>query len=237
MATYSDKVKESFETKLKIFLFTKAFEIHILKYIKNAEDIQNDFNNFNLTLDIAKVYSSQYYQFDSNETIVLPNGISALSSKIVANLMDETKYIISSNNLKSYLGEIYDILKKQYEESKTVLLKQDFNNLIKEESCSYCGITLEQIAQLGKNKQLNNKRSETRGYVLEIDRKEPNLEYTKDNCCMTCYWCNNAKTDEFTVNEFKEIAQGINAIWKKRGAKIDGFKIIDFDKIEFWKTV
>lgn len=33
---------------------------------------------------------------------------------------------------------------------------------------------------------------------------------------MACYWCNNAKTDEFTAEEFKEIGKEIRKIWDVR---------------------
>jgi len=33
---------------------------------------------------------------------------------------------------------------------------------------------------------------------------------------MACYWCNNAKTDEFDGDEFKEIGEAIKKVWKKR---------------------
>jgi len=225
MAIYTDKLTDSFITKLQIFLFTKAFDGKILEYIKNQEQVKKEFKNFELTLNIAQVYSSQYYQFEETKDIKL--GQQSIKSKeLVANLMDNTKYIISKSNIKSYLENLFDELKKTY----NFMSKDNFNELLENTSCSYCGITIEQIAKLGSNGKLHNKRSETRGYTLEIDRIEPNLEYTKENCCMSCYWCNNAKTDEFSSEEFKEIARGINAVWKKRGADI-----ISFDKIEFWK--
>ena len=41
-------------------------------------------------------------------------------------------------------------------------------------------------------------------------------DYKLDNVVLACYWCNNAKTDEFSPNEFKEIARGINEVWKRR---------------------
>ena len=51
---------------------------------------------------------------------------------------------------------------------------------------------------------------------MEIDRKEPNLEYTKENCVWCCYWCNNAKTDEFKYKEFKKVGAVIETIWNDR---------------------
>lgn len=33
---------------------------------------------------------------------------------------------------------------------------------------------------------------------------------------MSCYWCNNAKTDEFTFEEFEEIGKSFGLVWNKR---------------------
>jgi hypothetical protein len=63
-------------------------------------------------------------------------------------------------------------------------------------------------------------KHETRGYSFEIDRKEPNLEYSTENCLMSCFWCNNAKTDEFNEKEFKIIAASIEEVWEKRLSNI-----------------
>jgi len=237
MAIYSDKVNDSFKTKLKIFLFTKAFDGKILDYIKKDEcEIIKEFHKFNLTLDIAKVYSSQYYQFDDDKEIVL-EGKQLKSRELVSNLMDNQNYIISSTNIKTYLDNKYDKLKKEYKDDSLVIEEDEFNALIKQEQCSYCGISIGKINILGDNAKLHNKRSETRGYTLEIDRKEPNLEYTKDNCCMSCYWCNNAKTDEFTVSEFKEIARGINTVWKQRLKEAESAEEVTFpENSKIWDS-
>ena len=56
-------------------------------------------------------------------------------------------------------------------------------------------------------------------FILEIDRKRPNEEYTTDNSVLCCYWCNNAKTDEFCATEFKAIGEEIGKIWRKRLSK------------------
>ena len=47
---------------------------------------------------------------------------------------------------------------------------------------------------------------------MEIDRKKPNLEYTKENCVRCCYWCNSAKTDEFDDVEFESIGDASKKI-------------------------
>ena len=129
----------------------------------------------------------------------------------------------SKNSEKLELGNIEnsvsdEIFEEVFNESGATekFTKEDFDEMLAKTTYSYCGISLAQIEELGKNGKLNNKRSDTRGYTLEIDRKLPNLEYSKKNCCMACYWCNNAKTDEFSPREFKPIAEGIRRTWNER---------------------
>lgn len=84
-------------------------------------------------------------------------------------------------------------------------------------ACHYCDINEEQLKTLWKKDPNLTKRS--RGRKFEIDRKEPDGPYTLDNIVYACYWCNNAKTDTFTEEEFKQIGQAIKAVWQKRLAK------------------
>lgn len=87
--------------------------------------------------------------------------------------------------------------------------------------CHYCKITEEQIFKLIDAKQIVTKRLITRGRTLEIERKEPNKEYDEvENLVFSCYWCNNAKTDEFTEDEFLATGSVIETIWKDRLKKI-----------------
>jgi len=84
--------------------------------------------------------------------------------------------------------------------------------------CSYCGISEMEMAALIDNHKVETKR--TRGRKLELDRKDPNLSYNDlDNLVWACYWCNNAKTDTFTYEEFLEIGKSISKIWKQRQEK------------------
>ena len=93
----------------------------------------------------------------------------------------------------------------------------DFYNWVKQtkQCCHYCGVTqieLDRLHQIG----IANKRM-TRGRTLEIDRKIPNEQYTNiSNLTYSCYWCNNAKTDTFTEEEFMTIGKAISTIWKQR---------------------
>jgi len=237
---YNSKRDDSFKTKYKIFLFKKAFEINKLDDLIDAGlDLVTEFEKFVVNPEIANLYSSEYYQKEDNEEITY-NGKTIICS-VIWNVMNIYKDInmfnlIDSKKQSSAGGkyvELYRNLKKNHNENfQNHFSLKDFNCLLENKECSYCGVSKDAIANLGKEKKLHNKRSETRGYSLEIDRKFPNLEYTKDNCCMSCYWCNNAKTDEFIPSEFKEIARGINLIWKRRGADIKDFN----EEAEIWKS-
>lgn len=66
--------------------------------------------------------------------------------------------------------------------------------------------------------------SNTRGQHMEVDRANPfdDYRYYKPDAkhrslVLSCYWCNNAKTDEFTYEEFKDIGKAIKAVWDSRG--------------------
>ena len=51
---------------------------------------------------------------------------------------------------------------------------------------------------------------------MEIDRIKANHEYLKDNVVLACYWCNNAKSDEFSEPEFTRYR---SRNWKSMGIK------------------
>lgn len=88
----------------------------------------------------------------------------------------------------------------------------------KHKKCAYCGITEDEIKVLLDGKMVETKRN--RGRKLELDRKEPNLHYdSTNNIVFACYWCNNAKTDTFTYDEFKRVGKVFAEIWKERMKK------------------
>lgn len=82
--------------------------------------------------------------------------------------------------------------------------------------CEYCGINELEIQNLIQNGLLVTKRLKTRGRSMEVDRKKSEGPYSSNNIVLCCYWCNNAKTDEFTYEEFKEIAKSFKLVWQQR---------------------
>lgn len=195
------KAKESFKTKLNLFIFNFV--------INKKSDFDNDsFDQYKINQEDIDLYTTQYYQMESPHTI---QGVS---------VEDIYKKMVS---FKTEKFEQIKKLEKSYEESFKELFTLDaFKKLLEPENkrCYYCDITVDIINELANKHKLYKKNE--RGWKLEIDRKKPNEEYKEENCVLACYWCNNAKTDEFTDEEFKPIGQAIKKVWENRlGIKIN----------------
>jgi len=79
--------------------------------------------------------------------------------------------------------------------------------------CHYCGLSEEESQALVMNGFLLSKRFPQKGVIgrgtsrgtwLEIDRKNPALNYSRENCVLSCYFCNNDKSDIFSAEEYKQ---------------------------------
>ena len=86
----------------------------------------------------------------------------------------------------------------------------------KDRQCEYCLIKESEIKELISKGKIYTKRLTTRGRTMEVDRKDPKGHYEINNLIMSCYWCNNAKTDEFSYEEFRKMSCRTNDIWEKR---------------------
>jgi len=80
------------------------------------------------------------------------------------------------------------------------------------EGCHYCGTTNDQSSRLYEMRKTRT-RGGKRGKRLELDRINPDLPYDcLDNLVWCCYWCNNAKSNFFSDQEFKSIAVEIGKV-------------------------
>ena len=86
----------------------------------------------------------------------------------------------------------------------------------KDRQCEYCLIRESEIKNLINQGKIYTKRLTTRGRTMEVDRKDPKGHYQINNLVMSCYWCNNAKTDEFSYAETIQKKGKAYSIWKKR---------------------
>lgn len=89
-------------------------------------------------------------------------------------------------------------------------------------NCHYCNTSEKDLDYYFNNIDTINKRP-TRGKTLEIERIDPlKTDYGDiNNLALSCYICNNAKSDFFTETQFKPIGLEIgktihNVIMKKR---------------------
>ena len=128
------------------------------------------------------------------------------------------------SDIDKEIDTLYDSIKKS-EWKKHFIENCNWRNDIEiflkqnPKKCKYCGIEEEQIMILYKNNSIKTKRWITRGRSLEIDRIDSRKGYENGNMAWCCYWCNNAKADEFEEHEFKEIGEHIRHIWNERLAK------------------
>ena len=88
-----------------------------------------------------------------------------------------------------------------------------YNNQIKK--CYYCELK-EEESQILVTKILKSSRfpkngisgrGTSRGMHLEVDRINPKGKYSKENCVLCCYFCNNDKSDVFHGDEYKEFSK------------------------------
>lgn len=198
---YIQKAKSSFRTRFNVFLFD------LVSQKKELTISHDDFHRFILAdhQEILNEYIHVYWQFENVNTH-LNNGLSI-----------QDIYSSIENWLKNNKTD-YDELLSYYVSHtfKEVFPEEKFLRMLDQgHECHYCHITENQIRDLILKNQLFKKHI-TRGWTLEIDRKIPYLEYTEENCVICCYWCNNAKTDEFSYSEFKKIGLVIEEIWRDR---------------------
>lgn len=182
----------TFEEKLKFLLFAKL----ILKMnISLIDEIVNEINEL-ITEDFKKT-------FDNMAAVRENNAIIEKWRKDKENLND--------------IKKLWDLYKEYFEKQ---LSKDKFRKFYKKDTedriCVYCKIKESEIHNLINRKEIKTKRIYSRGKSFEIDRENPNGKYVIGNIVLSCYWCNNAKSDEFTFDEFMLIGESIGRVWKSR---------------------
>jgi len=197
MRKYLTMCKRSFKTKLDQFLLSKC----VADESGVSAITMDEFNRYVINDADIRMYSAVYYQ-QPYEHMINNKRIIDLYSIIESWKRQKSKELVQWERCYKIFFE--KMLPYEY-----------FEDLLSGDLCGYCHITVGDINELIDMGKIFKKR-ETRGFSMEIDRKDPNKEYSKENVVPCCSWCNNAKTDEFTETEFKTIASEIKEVWQKR---------------------
>lgn len=218
---YKSKMNDSFNSLMRLKSFKKLVEELKIdkKFVINADFFKAlPFNEDIIDIEI-ELYVNKYMQH-----VLIIEGI---ERKVIERAFSAVHYLTASTKPKTFskvntFNEVevaFNNCKVIYEKRFNELFpKEIFYKLLFGRHCDYCGISTKEIEFLRVNNKIFSKSG--RGFTLEIDRLQPNLEYSEKNCCMSCYWCNNAKTDEFSCTEFTQhIAPGIRNIWNYRLGK------------------
>ncbi|MBN8987585.1 MAG: hypothetical protein J0H42_05045 [Rhizobiales bacterium] len=73
--------------------------------------------------------------------------------------------------------------------------------------CAYCETSIDLInrlinADLLRTRKVNHNGK--RGPCLELERKNPNSNYSPENCTLICYYCNNDKSYVYSEDEYRK---------------------------------
>ena len=112
----------------------------------------------------------------------------------------ENKFEIFDNLYSRYFN---GQRKELFERDKDFLEWYDKQN----GSCYYCGVTQSELYSLvefrGGNLTLNKKTKRSKG-TLEIEKLDPCKGYTYDNSVLSCPFCNNAKSNLISANDWNK---------------------------------
>ncbi|MFH2094591.1 MAG: hypothetical protein ABIJ16_02730 [Bacteroidota bacterium] len=204
---YRDKARKSFHTKFDLYVFDKVLQNNT--YGPEPEE----FEKFTITDELVHIYITKYWQW-YNDT-VLKEMVSDMTYSIGTDLPIRDIYYAMRDYKRDYEGRMRDMEDDYMDHFEEVFPFEKFREIFTGPECHYCGLTHDMIDDLIDREQLFKKHI-SRGWSLEMSRPDPNREYSPDNAVMSCYWCTNAKTDEFSEEEFKQIGLEIAKVWEKR---------------------
>lgn len=193
---YQQILYRDYERTLEMFIYTNNFP-------ELENDIQlKEFDNFVLDKNKSDKLSSEY---------ILENQNYGSAYELDKKYKIYSKWFCKSN-------KYFENFKKNFEDIlfPEIIFNEIYYHNEDNKICSYCGISENIIKDLIIAENIFTKSLWNRGRTMEIDRKDPTKGYTKDNIALSCYWCNNAKTDEFCGVEFENLRNGMKTIWNLR---------------------
>ncbi len=110
-------------------------------------------------------------------------------------------------NEKVRIGKLYSKKHRKGFSNKDEFVKW-FESTIKSQNfkCYYCDTSIFDIRSLIDQKKLKIRKTGygRRGPIFEIDRKINSNGYTKENCVLSCYYCNNDKSYILDSEDYKK---------------------------------
>ena len=77
---------------------------------------------------------------------------------------------------------------------------------IQNDCCDYCKTPIKLICELIDSKLLSGRKVKgdgVRGRQLELERIDSFADYSKSNCVLICYYCNNDKSNVYSAADYK----------------------------------
>lgn len=115
------------------------------------------------------------------------------------------------NQLRTDFKRFNDLYSKYFSKQRKGLFENPKKFLewydIQGESCNYCGITQSELHRIVKSRNgtltLNQKTKRSKG-TLEIEKLNPSLGYTYNNSVLSCPFCNNAKSNLISEDDWRD---------------------------------
>lgn len=115
------------------------------------------------------------------------------------------------NQIRAEFKKFNDLYSRYFNEQRKKLFENPkrflewYDN--QKESCNYCGITQSKLHRIVKSRNgkltLNQKTKRSKG-TLEIEKLNPNLGYTFNNAVLSCPFCNNAKSNMISEEDWRK---------------------------------
>jgi hypothetical protein len=138
-----------------------------------------------------------------------------------------TELNVQSSSLKTHSGKcrrcsqigepyrhIYTELKNKKRENKITvdLTFNEFKDIIENKNCHYCESEIMYHKHTRNWGKMNSR-------AHQLDRKNNDLGYTKENVVTCCWECNRLKSDRFTYEEFIQFSPILKKIQSERKRK------------------
>lgn len=201
----------------KDYLYSFAAERYASLKLRSFEEIKREVLSYHLS-------KNECANIDQIEFVLTPEIRKAFKENFsdisfLREINERVKKFEKDNKAK--IAELKKKYDKEFSEQFSLEeFKRKYGQDNADRQCYYCKIKESEIASLIAAGMITTKRLYSRGRLMEVDRTEPNGKYTYENTQLCCYWCNNAKTDEFNEEEFTLISHKIWEVWKNRLKKI-----------------